>query len=144
MILVPEPVIESGSPALEGRFLTTGPLGKSLFYVNYVGIFPHPHVYLTEIIKMNFLIGFYFSSLTWFIDNTVSQANNPQSNLALPPFEISTLSSIFLSVSGEHHLSFLALSHSLFLSDASLKLINSEVMPTSLHGSLYVVRFSYS
>ena len=29
-ILVPRPGIESMSPALEGRFFTTGPLGKSL------------------------------------------------------------------------------------------------------------------
>ena len=31
-ILVPRPGIEPASPALEGRFLTTGPQGKSLFY----------------------------------------------------------------------------------------------------------------
>ena len=30
VILVPQPVIKSTSPALEGRFLTTGPSGKSL------------------------------------------------------------------------------------------------------------------
>ena len=32
-ILVPPPGIEPMSPALQGGFLTTGPLGKSLFFV---------------------------------------------------------------------------------------------------------------
>ena len=33
-ILVPQPGIELASPALQGRFLTTRPPGKSLFSIN--------------------------------------------------------------------------------------------------------------
>ena len=38
-ILVPQPGMKLGSPALGGRFLTTGPPEKSLFssYIDYTG-----------------------------------------------------------------------------------------------------------
>ena len=38
-ISVPQPGMKLGSPALGGRFLTTGPPGKSLFssYIDYTG-----------------------------------------------------------------------------------------------------------
>jgi len=40
-ILVPQPGIKPAFPALEGRFLTTGPLGKSKTY--FLNLMPPPH-----------------------------------------------------------------------------------------------------
>ena len=45
-ILVPRPGIELMSPALEGRFLTTGPTGKSL-----LGLFLNSFLFIAHIFQ---------------------------------------------------------------------------------------------
>ena len=52
---LPRPGIEAMSPALAGRFLTTGPSGKPPFIV-----FLRPH-----------LLGFFFPFLAFFLKNTL-------------------------------------------------------------------------
>jgi len=112
-------------------------------YIKYIGISSHPSVNRMEIIKINFSVDLFLLGLhdLPIMLNSVSQANNPQSNLELLLFGMLTSRSTFCSA-GQCLPSFLA-SLMQLASDSFLKLINPERMPTSTHSSLYRVWFSY-